>query len=162
MVEIAGFGSAHDAHAINNSAPACDGARAAIRQALHVAAIEPAQVACITASASGSREADAMEARALHQVFGDALSTIPICAPKAGFGEAIGSSGALCAVASLTPNARRHASRPLANERDRHSRHLRLLEPLRNAGFPPQRPATRGTDPAARQRLASRRNSRRA
>lgn len=98
MVEIAGFGSAHDAHAMNAYAPACDGARAAIRQALHIAAIEPAQVACITASASGSREGDAMEARALHQVFGDALPTIPICAPKASFGEAMGGSGAFCSV----------------------------------------------------------------
>ena len=34
----------------------------------------------------------------LRQVFGERLSTIPVCAPKAAFGECMGVSGALCAV----------------------------------------------------------------
>jgi 3-oxoacyl-(acyl-carrier-protein) synthase len=106
-VEIAGFGSAYDAHAANmNAAGACDGARVAIRQALQMAGIDPSQVACIIASSSGSREGDATEAHALHQVFGDALQGIPICAPKAGFGEAMGGSGALCAVVAALALAR--------------------------------------------------------
>ena len=97
-IEIAGFGSAYDAHAVNMNTPASDGARAAIRLALQMAGIDPTQVACIIASASGSRDGDAVEAHALQQVFGDALPGIPICAPKAAFGEMMGGSGSLCAI----------------------------------------------------------------
>jgi 3-oxoacyl-(acyl-carrier-protein) synthase len=39
-----------------------------------------------------------MEAHALRNVFGPRLEQIPVCAPKAAFGEALGASGALCAL----------------------------------------------------------------
>src|SRR6266513_3034693 len=69
-----------------------------MEQALMFSDIAPEQVACIIASASGSRAGDAMEARALDAVFGARLADIPICAPKAAFGEAMGASGAMGAV----------------------------------------------------------------
>ncbi len=96
-VEIAGFGSAHSG-STNGSAATSDAARAAMRQALQAAGVAPSAIACLVTSGSGSRDADVMEARALRQVFDDALRAIPACAPKAGFGEAMGGSGALCAV----------------------------------------------------------------
>jgi len=43
----------------------------------------------------------------LRQVFGSRLAQIPICAPKAAFGEALGASGALCAVTAGLALARR-------------------------------------------------------
>ncbi len=39
-----------------------------------------------------------MEAHALENVFGPRLAQIPVCAPKASFGESLGASGALLAV----------------------------------------------------------------
>ena len=39
-----------------------------------------------------------MEVHALRKVFGKRLEQIPISAPKAAFGEALGASGALCAL----------------------------------------------------------------
>jgi len=99
LLEIRGFGAAHDAQSINSYRVQAEGATSAIRQALEAAGIEPAQVACIIAASSGSRAADAMEYHALQAVFGDRLAATPVCAPKAAFGEALGASGALCAVA---------------------------------------------------------------
>ena len=97
--EISGFGCAHDAASISAYHVPADGAVAAIEQALDSAGIGPEQIGCVIASASGSRAGDAMEARALTSVFGDRLSRIPVSAPKAAFGEAMGASGALCALA---------------------------------------------------------------
>lgn len=99
MLEVSGFGSAHDAYAIDAYRVQAEGATSAIRQALAAAGIEPAEVGCIVAGASGSRAADAMEFHALRNVFGEGLAEIPLAAPKAAFGESLGASGALCAMA---------------------------------------------------------------
>jgi 3-oxoacyl-[acyl-carrier-protein] synthase II len=97
-LEICGFGTAQDAHSIQAYHVRGDGAATAIGQALESSGIGPEQVACIVASANGSRAGDEMEARALREVFGARLADIPVCAPKAAFGECMGVSGALCAV----------------------------------------------------------------
>jgi 3-oxoacyl-[acyl-carrier-protein] synthase II len=97
-IEICGFGSAQDAHRIGGFDLRAQGAAEAMELALADAGIVAANVASIVASANGSPVGDAMEARALRHVFGSRLSEIPICAPKAAFGEAGGASGALSAV----------------------------------------------------------------
>ena len=97
-LELLGFGCFQDAHSINKFDLRGEGASEAMRQALEKSAIAPEQVACIVSSASGSRVGDEMEARALERVFGKHLGKIPVCAPKAAFGEAMGAAGTLCAV----------------------------------------------------------------
>ncbi|HEY3132574.1 MAG TPA: beta-ketoacyl-[acyl-carrier-protein] synthase family protein [Acidobacteriota bacterium] len=97
-VEVCGFGAAHDAHSISSYQVRAEGATSAIEQALRASQIGPESVGLIVASASGSRAGDKMEARALHNVFGSRVADIPVCAPKAAFGEALGASGALLAV----------------------------------------------------------------
>jgi len=99
-LEICGFGTAQDAHSIQAYHVRGEGAATAIAQALESSGIGPEQVACIVASANGSRAGDEMEARALRTVFGERLAEIPACAPKAAFGECMGVSGVLCAVAA--------------------------------------------------------------
>jgi 3-oxoacyl-[acyl-carrier-protein] synthase II len=98
LLEICGFGAAHDAHNIQAYSVRAGGATSAIRQALSAAGIGPDAIGCVIAGASGSRAGDEMEAHALRHVFGPRLEQIPICAPKAAFGEALGASGALCAI----------------------------------------------------------------
>ena len=98
ILEVCGFGAAHDAHAIDAFNLRANGAVSAIRLALQTAGVDPDGIGFIVASANGSRAGDAMEARALEAVFGKRLPDIPICAPKAVFGEALGASGALLAV----------------------------------------------------------------
>jgi len=96
-VEIAGFGSAQDAHRIAGFDLRGHGATEAMELALADAGITADEVACIIASANGSPAGDEMEARALNRVFGR-LSDIPVCAPKAAFGEAAGAAGAFSTV----------------------------------------------------------------
>jgi 3-oxoacyl-[acyl-carrier-protein] synthase II len=98
--EICGFGSAHDANELMGYQARGEGATEAIAQALEETGIGPDQIACIIAGANGSRTGDAMEARALRNVFGDRLEKIPVSAPKAATGEAMGASGAFCAIAA--------------------------------------------------------------
>jgi len=96
--EIRGFGTANDAQEVMNYQARGEGATAAIAQALEETGIGPEDIACIVAGANGSRAGDAMEARALRNVFGERLETIPVCAPKAATGEVMGASGAFCAI----------------------------------------------------------------
>jgi 3-oxoacyl-[acyl-carrier-protein] synthase II len=98
LAEIAGFGSAYDAHSISAYRARAEGATEAIRQAMRAAEVSPEQIGCVIACASGSPAGDEMELRALRNVFGARLESIPVCAPKAAFGEALGASGALCAM----------------------------------------------------------------
>ncbi len=100
LLEVCGFGAAHDAQSTDEFNVRAAGATEAIRQALRAAGTQPESVGCIISSASGSRTGDAMELHALHAVFGSRLREIPICAPKATFGESLGASGALLAVAA--------------------------------------------------------------
>lgn len=97
VLEILGFGAAHDANTGMTYQIRGEGAETAIRQALETSEISPDQIACVVASANGSRAGDAMEERALKAAFGERLKDIPICAPKAAMGESMGASGALCA-----------------------------------------------------------------
>jgi 3-oxoacyl-[acyl-carrier-protein] synthase II len=97
ILEILGFGAAHDADSVLGFQVSGKGATLAIERALEYSGIGPADIACIVASASGSRTGDEMEAHALSNVFGPRLASIPTCAPKAALGECMGASGALCA-----------------------------------------------------------------
>jgi 3-oxoacyl-[acyl-carrier-protein] synthase II len=105
-VEVAGFGATHVGF-VDGAGPTSDGAREAMRTALAAAGVSPSEVACLVTAGSGARDADVAEARALRQVFGAALPSIPACAPKAAFGEALGGSGALAAMTAALALSRR-------------------------------------------------------
>jgi len=78
-----------------------------IRNALKQAGITPAQVDHVNAAASGSRELDAFEARAIHEVFG---AEVPVFAPRGHFGNLGAASGTMELVASLL--ALQHGEQP--------------------------------------------------
>ncbi|HWF11176.1 MAG TPA: beta-ketoacyl-[acyl-carrier-protein] synthase family protein [Bryobacteraceae bacterium] len=98
LFEILGFGAAHDAREMMSYSVRAEGATSAITQALEETGIGSDDIGCIVAGANGSRTGDAMEAYALRNVFGDRLAKIPVSAPKAATGEAMGASGAFCAL----------------------------------------------------------------
>ena len=95
--EVAGAGSVHHGHPAE-AISAKKSARSAIAIALEKARIGTSEIACIVSGANGSATMDDLEARVLQQVFGSRLSDVPLCAPKAGSGEASGASGALNSV----------------------------------------------------------------
>jgi 3-oxoacyl-[acyl-carrier-protein] synthase II len=119
LLEVCGFGEAQD------DAPTAECAAAAMRQAIKNSAIGPEQIACVIAGASGSPSVDEAEERALLAVFGPRLREIPICAPKAALGEAMGASGAYCALVAGLALIRQSVP-PTANHDDQSSGPLAL------------------------------------
>ena len=97
ILEILGFGASHDANSNQGYSASGHGATLAMQRALEYSGITADQIACVIASANGSPTGDEMEARALSNVFGTRLASLPACAPKAALGECMGASGALCA-----------------------------------------------------------------
>ena len=131
--EVAGFGCAQDAHAIAAFDARAEGATAAIAMAIESAGIAADQIACVIASASGSRAGDAMEARALKNIFGERLNALPVCAPKVALGESLGAAGAMGALIAAL-GLQKECLPPTAGAEDAAADGLRLSprsQPLR-------------------------------
>ena len=99
FAEIVGFGMSADAHHITQ--PQSDGAALAMRKALKDAGATPDEVGYINAHGTGTQANDAVEAAAIHKVFGDRASKVPISSTKSLHGHSIGATGALEAIASV-------------------------------------------------------------
>lgn len=89
--EIIGYGMSGDAYHITAPRPDGEGARLAMQAALANARLTPADIHYINAHAPGTVEGDAMEARALADLFGD---TVPVSATKPIHGHQLGATGA--------------------------------------------------------------------
>ena len=99
FAEIVGFGMSADAHHITQ--PQSDGAALAMRKALKDAGATPDDVGYINAHGTGTQANDAVEAAAIHKVFGDRGPQIPISSTKSLHGHAMGATGALEAIATV-------------------------------------------------------------
>jgi 3-oxoacyl-[acyl-carrier-protein] synthase II len=71
-----------------------------IARALDAAELEPGDLGAAFTAASGERDFDALEARALREVLGDAISRVPLVPLKAILGETSGAHGALAVAAA--------------------------------------------------------------
>jgi nodulation protein E len=98
FAEIVGFGMSADAHHITQ--PQSDGAALAMRKALKDAGASPDNVGYINAHGTGTQANDAVEAEAIHKVFGDRASQIPVSSTKGLTGHCMGATGALEAIAT--------------------------------------------------------------
>jgi 3-oxoacyl-(acyl-carrier-protein) synthase len=118
--EVLGWGSAFavargDAHSAGDAGAAGDGGAArdggggagapgvealaaalarAVRLALADAGTRPAEIGCVSASASGSLEVDRAEALGLAEALGERAAAVPVTAIKAMLGEGLGVSAA--------------------------------------------------------------------
>jgi 3-oxoacyl-[acyl-carrier-protein] synthase II/nodulation protein E len=72
-----------------------------MRQAIADANATPEEVSYISAHGTGTQANDSTEAAAIHQVFGNHASKIPISSTKSLHGHSIGASGALEALATV-------------------------------------------------------------
>lgn len=98
---LMGAGSACDAHHMTAPDPTGNGPARAIRRALEDAQLPAEGIDFINAHATGTTHNDAAEWEALHQLFGDRASQVPIVAVKAIVGHFLGSAGAVEAVATV-------------------------------------------------------------
>jgi nodulation protein E len=91
--EIIGFGATSDAGHITDPSP--DGAARAIAMALADARLNPSDVDYINAHGTATRANDAAETVAIHGVFGEHASRVPVSSTKSMHGHAMGASGAI-------------------------------------------------------------------
>jgi 3-oxoacyl-[acyl-carrier-protein] synthase II len=95
-----GAGYSCDAYHITGPDPSGAGALQAMRQAVDDAEIRPEDVDHINLHGSGTQLNDAMEWRAIRQLFGPAAERIPVSSIKPAIGHVMGAAGALEAVAT--------------------------------------------------------------
>ena len=92
-IMLAGIGESSDAHHISAPHPEGHGAILAINAALNDADIAPQDVDYINLHGTATRKNDAMESRALQQVFGDSIP--PCSSTKPLVGHTLGAAGAI-------------------------------------------------------------------
>ncbi|MEO8379190.1 MAG: beta-ketoacyl-[acyl-carrier-protein] synthase family protein [Acidobacteriota bacterium] len=99
--EICGWGSAGDAHHATSPAPDGRGLAAAIGSALRQACLAPEEIEHINLHGTGTTANDAAESNAIHRVFGERASQIPVNSLKSMFGHTLGAAGVLELTASI-------------------------------------------------------------
>ena len=99
VARISGYGFCTEAFDLTAPDPSGRGVVEAVRNALGTRPVS--SVGWIKAHGTGTRQGDAAEARALQQLFGDALPAVPIAALKPALGHCLGASGGVEAAAAL-------------------------------------------------------------
>lgn len=99
-VRLSGWGESSDAHHISAPEPAGRGALAAMREALERAGLAPADIGYLNLHGTATPQNDAMESRAVAELFG---LDLPCSSTKPLTGHALGAAGAIeAAIAWLT------------------------------------------------------------
>ena len=107
LAEIVGYATTNDAYHPIAPQPEGSGAARAIRAALADADMAPDEVDHVNAHAASTPAGDKAEANAIHEVFGDRASSIPVTSIKGAIGHCMAAAGALevmTAVRTLTDN----------------------------------------------------------
>ena len=99
--ELAGYGATNDAYHYGKPAPDGRQFARAISLALENAAVGPEDVDAIFADAAGLPEDDALETKAIKDVFGKRASKVPVTAPKTMVGRLCAGGAALDVAAGL-------------------------------------------------------------
>ncbi|MGC0417827.1 beta-ketoacyl synthase N-terminal-like domain-containing protein [Embleya sp. AB8] len=101
LARLAGWGRSGDAHHVCRPRPDGEGVARAARAALTRAGVAPSEVGYVNANGTGSPMSDLAEARALRQVFGDALDELPVSSSKSVHGHALEASALLELVVTI-------------------------------------------------------------
>lgn len=99
--EVVGYGNTSDAYHITAPDPEGYGAMRAIKLAKEEAGINDADEIYINAHGTGTHLNDAMETKAIKEVFGDKAYSIHISSTKSMTGHMLGATGAVEAIASV-------------------------------------------------------------
>ena len=98
--EVLGGGRTADAFHITAPDPQGEGAARAMRAALRNSELEPEAIDYICAHGTGTALNDAIETRAIHDVFGAHARRLAVSSPKSMTGHLMGAAGALSAAAA--------------------------------------------------------------
>ncbi|WP_417844657.1 beta-ketoacyl-[acyl-carrier-protein] synthase family protein [Thalassospira sp.] len=91
-IALLGVGETSDAHHPNAPHPDGIGARAAMQQALDQAGLQPSDIAYLNMHGTATPLNDSMEAKAIHDLFGD---NVPVSSTKPMTGHTLGAAGAI-------------------------------------------------------------------
>ena len=97
--EVAGYGATCDAAHITS--PDFQGAARAMNIAIKQAGIAPCEIGYVNAHATGTKEGDKSEAKAIREVFRDCLDTVRVSATKSMTGHLFGAAGGIEGIISL-------------------------------------------------------------
>lgn len=101
LAELVGYGSTADAHHITAPAPGGEGAARAMRLAIEMAGLAPADVDYLNAHGTSTPLNDKYETMAIHAVFGDHAKRLSVSSTKSMTGHLLGAAGAAELVASV-------------------------------------------------------------
>jgi act minimal PKS chain-length factor (CLF/KS beta) len=99
--ELLGYGATNDAYHWRKPAPDGRQLARAMRVALENAGVGPDEIDAVFADAFGDQEWDAIEAKAISDVFGSRASEVPVTAPKTMVGRLYAGGAALDVAAAL-------------------------------------------------------------
>ena len=98
LCELLGAGRSCDAYHVSAPEPDGRGAAAAIRMALLEAGLQPADVTFVNAHGTGTPHNDQAESKAMHDVFGERATRLPLTSTKSLVGHLLGAAGGIEAV----------------------------------------------------------------
>jgi len=99
--EILGYGTSFDPKSRNLYSPNAKGARKAIKYCLEDAGLDESDICYISATANSTLDCDAMETKAVKDVFGKKAKEIPVSSIKSMIGDAFSAGGAMNLAASI-------------------------------------------------------------
>jgi 3-oxoacyl-[acyl-carrier-protein] synthase II len=98
LAVLAGYGTTADAYHLTAGAPGGIGAQAAMRKALAMAGLAPAEIGYVNAHATSTMVGDAAEIAALGAVFAGRGQDLAVSSTKSATGHMLGAAGAIEAV----------------------------------------------------------------
>jgi 3-oxoacyl-[acyl-carrier-protein] synthase II len=94
LAEAKGYGGSSDSYHMTLPCPEGTGARAAMKNALQDAEMNPEDISYINAHGTGTPAGDDIEAQAIAEVFGKETKNLAVSSSKSIFGHMLGASGA--------------------------------------------------------------------
>jgi 3-oxoacyl-[acyl-carrier-protein] synthase II len=101
LAVAAGYGTSADAYHLTSGAPDGAGAQVAMRNAIRMAGLAPADIGYVNAHATSTEVGDNAEINGIRAVFGDRGQSLAVSSTKSATGHMLGAAGAIEAVISI-------------------------------------------------------------
>ena len=114
---LSGWGTGNNGHHLTAPSPRGAGSRFVMESALRKAGLKPEDIGCIQAHGTGTKANDLTESQAIHDLFGEAASHVPVTAIKGALGHLMGASSSAEIIAAVL-SLRRQLIPPTVNCED--------------------------------------------